>query len=136
MTHFPPVPSGSNILGIGIDLIENARIEKALERQGKVFEERIFTPEEIRYCRSHRNHSIHFAARFAAKEAISKALGTGIGQDFGWKTASIESGREGSPHVVLDVVGQNLLKQRMAKNVLISLSHTKDLSTAIALLIG
>lgn len=135
MSQFPEIPHNSNVLGVGIDLVENQRIKDALERQGKAFEEKIFTPQEIAYCRSHRNYSLHFAVRFAAKEAISKAFGTGIGGDFGWKTASVENAEDGSPRVILDQAGQNLLQQFMARKVLISLSHTKDMSTAIALLI-
>jgi len=136
MTSYPQVPQGGIVLGVGIDLIENKRIKDALERQGKAFEDKIFTAAEIKYCRNHRNHSLHFAARFAAKEAISKAFGTGIGKDFGWKTASIEISEEGAPQVILDPAGQLLLKKFMAKKVLVSLSHTKEMSTAIALLIS
>ena len=73
------------ILGIGIDIIEVARIRSSFEKFGERFVNRILLPDEIAYCLSHKNPAPFIAARFTAKEAISKAYGTGIGASLGWQ---------------------------------------------------
>jgi holo-[acyl-carrier protein] synthase len=126
---------GRLVLGVGTDLVEVARIRGALERHGERFLHRIYTGEEIAYCQKQRDPHPFFAARFAAKEAASKAFGTGIARGFGWKTFSVTHNEHGAPIAVLDESGQKLLAERGATNVLISLSHTTSLGHAIALLI-
>jgi len=74
-----------SVLGVGVDLVENVRIQHSLDRFGQRFLRRIFTAGEIEYCQSMKFPTRHFAARFAAKEAVSKAFGTGIGSAMGWK---------------------------------------------------
>ncbi len=122
------------ILGVGIDIIEVSRIASAYERFGGRFVDRILLPEEIRYCLSHKIPGPFLAARFAAKEAISKAFGTGIGAQLGWHDMEIRRKDSGEPYVVLHGGGAELLQQRQGRAVLVSLSHTQTHATAMAIL--
>jgi holo-[acyl-carrier protein] synthase len=122
------------ILGLGIDIIEVARIGSSYERFGERFLKRILLPNEIRYCLSHSAPAPFLAARFAAKEAISKAFGTGIGAQLGWQDMEVGRRESGEPYVILHGLGQTLLAQRNASIVLISLSHTQQHAAAVAVL--
>jgi holo-[acyl-carrier protein] synthase len=124
------------ILGIGIDLVEVERIRKACERFGDRFLYRILRPDEISYCLSHRVMAPHVAARFAAKEAISKAFGTGIGRELGWLNMEVVHRDSGQPVAVFDDDGANLLRARGVTSVHISLSHTQGHATAVAIIEG
>src|SRR5436853_6741771 len=124
------------ILGTGIDIIEVARIQASFERFGDRFLQRILKPAEIEYCLSHKRPAPFLAARFAAKEAISKAFGTGIGSQLGWQDLEVGRKDSGEPFVILHSGGQKLLKERKAHIVLISLSHTQVHATAVAILEG
>jgi holo-[acyl-carrier protein] synthase len=122
------------ILGLGIDIIEVARIESSYARFGERFLDRILLPDEIRYCLSHRAPGPFLAARFAAKEAISKAFGTGIGAQLGWQDMEVARKSSGEPFVVLHGKGVELLAARHATALRISLSHTQHHATAVAIL--
>src|SRR5437899_4807887 len=122
------------ILGVGIDIIEVARIQASHERFGERFLNRILHPNEIKYCLSHKVPAPFLAARFAAKEAISKAFGTGIGAQLGWRDMEVGRKESGEPFVILHEAGQKLLRARAARAVLISLSHTQDHAAAVAIL--
>ncbi|MBL9139841.1 MAG: holo-ACP synthase [Verrucomicrobiales bacterium] len=122
------------ILGTGIDLIEVARILGAVERFGDRFLARVLLPPEIAYCRSYSRPGPHIAARFAAKEAISKAFGTGIGKQLGWHDMEIARRESGEPYVVLHGKGAELLAARGGGQLHVSLSHTDNYATAIAIL--
>ena len=122
------------ILGLGIDIIEVARIEASHERFGERFLNRILHPNEICYCLSHKAPGPFLAARFAAKEAISKAFGTGIGAQLGWHDMEVGRRESGEPFVILHGAGQELLRTRGARAVLISLSHTQAHAAAVAVL--
>jgi holo-[acyl-carrier protein] synthase len=124
------------ILGIGIDIIEVTRIAASYERFGDRFLKRILHPDEISYCLSHRAPSPFLAARFAAKEAISKAFGTGIGAELGWHDMEVGRKNSGEPFVILHGAGQNLLQTRGARALLISLAHTQQHAAAVAILEG
>jgi holo-[acyl-carrier protein] synthase len=124
------------ILGVGIDIIEVARIAASHERFGDRFLNRILLPDEIAYCLSHKAPAPHLAARFAAKEAISKAFGTGIGAELGWRDMEVGRKPSGEPFVILHEAGQKLIKARGGRAVLISLSHTQGHATAVAILEG
>ncbi len=124
------------ILGIGIDIIEVERIQKSFEKFGERFLKRILHPGEIKYCLSHRVPAPFLAARFAGKEAISKAFGTGIGAQLGWQDMEIARKESGEPFVILHEAGQRLLEMRGGRTVLISLSHTQVHATAVAILEG
>ena len=122
------------ILGIGIDIIEVSRIRSSHERFGERFLQRILRPDEIAYCLSHKFPAPHVAARFAAKEAVSKAFGTGIGRQLGWQDMEVTRKESGEPILVLYEGGRMLLEQRQAKRVQISLSHTETYAAAVAIL--
>src|SRR5690349_11256639 len=124
------------ILGIGIDIIEVERIRSSFERFGERFLNRILHPGEISYCLSHRAPAPFLAARFAAKEAISKAFGTGIGTQLGWQDMEIGRKESGEPFVILHGPGRKLLESRGGRAVLVSLSHTQAHATAVAILEG
>jgi holo-[acyl-carrier protein] synthase len=122
------------ILGVGIDIIEVDRIQASFERFGERFLNRILHPDEISYCLSHKTPAPFLAARFAAKEAISKAFGTGIGAQLGWHDMEVRRKESGEPYVVLHGNGPRLLKERNARVVLVSLSHTQAHASAVAIL--
>ena len=122
------------ILGTGIDIIEVARIAASHEKFGERFLNRILKPAEIAYALSHKNPAPFLAARFAAKEAISKAFGTGIGKHLGWQDMEVGRKESGEPFVILHGGGAQLLKERGARIVHLSLSHTEHYATAMAIL--
>jgi len=124
------------ILGTGIDIIEVARIAASFEKFGERFVNRILLPDEIVYCFGHKNPAPFLAARFAAKEAISKAFGTGIGAALGWQDMEICKKESGEPFVVLHGNGRELFTTRGAKQLLVSLSHTDNYAAATAVLEG
>ena len=129
------LPPGGILLGLGCDVVEVARIQGVLERQGDRFLQRVFTEEERTYSFAHKFPPRHLAARFAAKEAVSKAFTTGIGAELGWKSVSIHHGSRRQPLVRLDDQGRALLAAAGATDVLVSLSHTDSLAMAVAALV-
>lgn len=124
------------ILGVGIDIIEVARIAASLEKFGHRFGERILSRGEIEYCLAHRSPSPFVAARFAAKEAVSKAFGTGIGSQLGWQDIEIAHRESGAPYVILHGKGKLLFEARRAKNIFLSISHTEVYAAVVAILEG
>src|SRR5687768_14982814 len=93
--------SDLNVLGIGTDIVECLRIAQMIERHGELFITRVYTPYEIRYCQSRRQATQHFAGRWAAKEAVLKALGTGWRRGISWRDVEIRNDSAGRPIVVL-----------------------------------
>jgi len=124
------------ILGTGIDLIEVARIEESYRRFGERFLQRILRPGEIAYCLSLARPGPHLAARFAAKEAVSKAFGTGIGAELGWHDIEVRRRESGQPWIELHDAGADLLKRRQGRTIHLSLSHTAATAVAVAILEG
>jgi holo-[acyl-carrier protein] synthase len=124
------------ILGVGIDIIEVARVRASRERFGERFLNRILHPSEIAYCLTHRDAAPFVAARFAAKEAVSKAFGTGIGASLSWHDVEIGRRDSGEPFVILHGNGTKLLTQRNGRIMLVSLSHTETYAAATAILDG
>lgn len=122
------------ILGTGIDLIEVERIRDSFTRFGERFLKRILHPNEIAYCLSHKDPGPFLAARFAAKEAISKAFGTGIGGQLGWQDMEVGRKESGEPFVILHGNGLKLLNERGARIVHLTISHTAAHATAMAIL--
>ena len=122
------------ILGLGIDIIEVARVQASVERFGDRFLNRVLLPDEIAYCLEKKVSGPFIAVRFAAKEAISKAFGTGIGAQLGWHDMEVRHRESGAPFVVLHGKGQALFAKRGAGQLLISLSHTQNYATAVAVL--
>lgn len=113
-----------SVLGIGVDLVECARIQHSLDRFGDRFLHRVFTEGEIAYSQSMKFPARHLAARFAAKEALSKAFGTGIGKAMGWKDIDVHKKPSGEPFVVLEGGAKQLAADQGVTKVLITLSHT------------
>jgi holo-[acyl-carrier protein] synthase len=120
------------VVGVGIDIIEVARIRAAVERFGDRFLKRILRPPEIEYCRAFSDSAPHLAARFAAKEAISKAFGTGIGAALGWADMEVANHSSGQPYLILHDAGAALLASRGGGTIHLSLSHTANYGTAVA----
>lgn len=123
-----------SVLGVGVDLVECARIEHSLERFGERFLHRIFTEGEIAYAQSMKFPARHLAARFAAKEALSKAFGTGIGKAMGWKDIDVHRKASGEPFVVLQRGAKQLASDRGVAKVWITLSHTDHHAMAVIVL--
>jgi holo-[acyl-carrier protein] synthase len=124
------------ILGVGIDIIEVERVQASYEKFGERFLTRILHPNEVQYCLSHTAPGPFLAARFAAKEAISKAFGTGIGASLGWRDMEVGRKESGEPYVILHGGGERLLKERGGSAIRISLTHTKGHAAAVAVLEG
>ena len=120
-----------SVLGVGVDIIETERIERSLERFRERFLHRVFTDGEIAYCQSMKNPARHFAARFAAKGAVAKAFGTGIGKAMGWRDIDIHKKRSGEPFVVLGGSAKSLADERKIRALWISLSHTNHHAVAM-----
>jgi holo-[acyl-carrier protein] synthase len=129
------MPAAGVLVGLGADLIEVERVKGVLERQGPRFLERVFTEEERAYCSQMAHPHKHYAARFAAKEAVSKCFTTGIGAELGWRSVSIYHGERHQPLVRLDEKGQALLAQVGATHVHVTLSHTESHALAVAVLV-
>jgi holo-[acyl-carrier protein] synthase len=123
-----------SVLGIGVDLVERARIQHSLDRFGDRFLHRVFTEGEIAYSQSMKFPARHLAARFAAKEALSKAFGTGIGKAMGWKDIDVRKKPSGEPYVVLEGGAKQLGIDRGVTKVLITLSHTDNHAMAMIVL--
>lgn len=115
------------IVGIGNDIVHISRIARSLEQYGDRFLDKLFTPEERKYCDTRSHRAQHYAVRFAAKEAFSKAIGTGWNEQFGWKDISIERSAEGKPSIRLQ---GNLAKKWGTYHLHLSMSHSDD--TALA----
>src|ERR1700719_4494015 len=120
-----------SVLGIGVDLVECARIQHSIDRFGDRFLHRVFTDGEIEYSMSMKFPARHLAARFAAKEAVSKAFGTGIGKAMGWKDIDVRRRESGEPFVVLEGGAKKLAEERKVSKVSISLSHTEHHAMAV-----
>lgn len=120
------------IFGVGIDIIEIERIKSSIEKFDQIFLNKIFTKTELEYCESKKNKYQHFAARFAAKEAISKALATGWSKGFRWKDVDIYNEKSGMPNVKLhgnlkDFLGKD-------KSLKITISHSQHYVTCFAII--
>lgn len=120
------------IVGIGSDLVDVERIAQALEKYGERFANRVFTPTEQEYCRRfHGTENVHFAARFAFKEAFSKAIGTGITQGFHMNECGVRNLYGGKP--VADLHG--VLRERWGTHVIhVTLSHTSHAALAVVVI--
>lgn len=129
------LPPGGVLIGLGADLIEISRIRSVLLRHGERFVDRILTDEERAYCDGMAHPHKHIAARFAAKEAVSKCFTTGIGAELGWKSISVYHGPRHEPLVRLDAQGIALLQHVGANQVLLTLSHTENYAMAVAAIV-
>lgn len=124
------------IRGIGTDLCRVIRIKKSLEQYGERFEKKIFTDEERKYCNQRREPEIHFAGRFAVKESIYKALGTGISMGVRWKEVEVIRSPGGPPRCHLSGRAEELAKSQEADSIYITITHDGDFAMAVAILEG
>jgi len=122
------------ITGIGIDVIQNDRIRDSVQRFGDRFLNRIYTEEEIIYCKKCANPEIHYAARFAAKEAAFKALGTGWAGGVKWKDIEVERLASGKPELHMHGEALNKATELGAKRFYVSLTHDQLVSCAVVIL--
>jgi holo-[acyl-carrier protein] synthase len=120
-----------SIYGIGTDIVEVGRIALKLNQKG--FIERVFTPNEISYCLKQANKEQHFAARFAAKEAYMKAMGSGWTAQTDFRDIEVKGNKNGAPYINLHGKAFEFFNSSNLKKILVSLSHTKQ--TAIAFVI-
>ena len=120
------------IFGIGIDVVEVGRIRSSMEEFGEAFAKRIFTPAEREYCESQKRPALHYAARFAAKEAVAKAFGTGIGKDLGWLDMEVVRRDSGEPEMVLSGAGKAFAETNNIREIKISLTHAEHYAAANA----
>lgn len=118
--------------GIGTDIIECERIQRMLDRHGDHFVRRVFTEQEIRYCSDRKSSDQHFAGRWAAKEAILKALGTGWIAGIAWTDVEILNEPGGRPMVRLHGGALKTAEEKGITEILISISHCKSHATAFA----
>ena len=121
------------IVGLGTDIIEIARIKKAMTNER--FLSKIFTESEIAYCQQKAQPEASFAARFAAKEAVAKAFGRGIGQ-IGWRDIIVVNHDNGQPSIALKHEALRLKEQLGIKTLWITLTHSRDYAVATAILEG
>ena len=125
-----------NVKGIGIDLAVISRLREVVGRWDERFLRRVFTDDEIAYCRRRRDPIPHFAARFAAKEATLKALGTGLRMGVKWREMEVRRERGEAPTMVLSGRCRAIALGKGAGQVLLSLSHDGDYALAQAMLVG
>ena len=118
------------VMGLGTDLIETRRVQESIDRFGERFLERIFTAGEIAYCARKRNAAESFAARFAAKEAGAKALGTGISRGVSWKEFEVRREASGRPTLHLSGRAAELAEAMGVRRVQLSLTHSRELAIA------
>ena len=121
------------IKGIGIDVVEIARLQRVINKWGEAFLDKIFTARELTYARSRKDPTPHIAARFAVKEAVAKALSTGWSGSFRWKDVEVENNAAGKPSVALYGQVKESLK---GNNVLVSISHSENVVVAFAIIEG
>jgi holo-[acyl-carrier protein] synthase len=119
------------VLGLGTDLIETKRVEESIDRFGDRFLERVFTEGEIAYCRRKKNAGESFAARFAAKEAGAKALGTGISRGVNWKELEVRREVSGKPTLHLSGRAAELAEAMGVRRLQLSLTHSRELAMAV-----
>jgi holo-[acyl-carrier protein] synthase len=125
-----------HIIGIGTDIIECPRIGKMIDQHGELFLRRVYTEREIRYCQARKHAIEHFAGRWAAKEAILKAIGTGWLRGICWTDLEVRNDSGGQPKVRVRGGAKDAALGRGIANILISISHCRTYATAYALALG
>jgi len=121
------------IVGLGTDIIECVRIWKMIHDHGELFLQRVYTNKEIRYCQSRRQAAEHFAGRWAAKEAVLKALGTGWRRGISWRDVEIRNDPSGRPRVAVRGEAKEIAKKMRLNDVMITISHCRTFATAFAI---
>lgn len=125
-----------NILGIGTDIIEVPRIGKMIEQHGELFLRRVYTEREIHYCQGRKHALEHFAGRWAAKEAILKAIGTGWARGICWTDMEIRRDNMSGPKVLVRGGARDAAIQRGIGDIMVSISHCRTYATATAIAVS
>lgn len=125
-----------NILGIGTDIIECPRIGRMIEQHGELFLQRVYTDREIRYCQARKHAIEHFAGRWAAKEAIFKALGSAWNRGVTWTDFEVRNSPDGQPKVLVRGAARDAALSRGVADILVSISHCRTYATAYAMVLG
>ncbi len=118
------------IYGIGIDIVKVARLDNTINKLGEKFLQKVFLPEEVSYCQSKPYPAIHFAARFAAKEALSKAIKTGFTQGVCPKQIEIVKAKNGNVSLKLHGITKKICAELAIKHLHLSISHEKEMAIA------
>jgi holo-[acyl-carrier protein] synthase len=124
------VPQKQMIVGLGLDIAEVDRIEEAIARHGAPFLERLFTPAEVAYCERHKNRYERYAARFAAKEAAMKALGTGWSRGVRWRDIEVVREPGGKPTLRLTGVAREIADRLGVKHIAMTITHSGNWALA------
>jgi holo-[acyl-carrier protein] synthase len=122
------------VIGLGTDLIEIARIAQTVDRFGERFLQRVYTPREIAYCMGKRSSAESLAARFAAKEAAAKALGTGISRGIGWLDLEVAREPSGKPAMHLTGHAAEIANALGVASISLSLTHSRDIALAVVVM--
>jgi holo-[acyl-carrier protein] synthase len=121
-----------NVAGIGIDAVEIQRMAVAIERYGEKFLRKIFTQKELDYAGKKKGYSMHMAGKFAAKEAVKKAIPEGATIGLNWTEIEILNGDDGKPYTCLHGQAEKLKDKFKLSQIFVSISHTRDLATSNA----
>ena len=124
------------IIGIGVDLVEIARMERAIARHPERLVQRVFTETEQRECHGRRRPAMHYAARFAAKEAFLKAVGLGLRGGMRWRDVGVVHAPSGKPSLAIQGRAAERMRELGARHALVSLSHTDEHACAVVVLEG
>ena len=121
-------------VGLGVDIVEIARMRKIIDRS-PAFVEKVYSAAERAYCDSHAHPEVHYATRFAAKEAVLKALGTGFSEGIGWLDVEVRRTSKGRPYVVLTGRAREVAREQGVREIPLSLSYTHTDAVACAMAI-
>ena len=122
-----------NIKAHGVDIVETARLQEAIDRHGQAFLDRVFTPDELAYCIGKKREIEHLAGRFAAKEAVLKVLGTGWTNGIAWTDVEVLRDDDGAPSIRLQGRCREIADGQGLQKILVSLSHTESMAMASAI---
>ena len=125
-----------NVIGIGTDIVECLRVANMIEKHEDIFIQRVYTPSEIEYCGSRKAATQHYAGRWAAKEAILKAIGTGWAKGIQWTDIEVVNHMGGKPYVKLAGEAKTICESLGITEILISISHCRSHATAFATAVG
>jgi holo-[acyl-carrier protein] synthase len=125
-----------NIIGMGTDIVECLRIAQMIERHADLFLTRVYTPNEIDYCQARKASTQHFAGRWAAKEAVLKAMGTGWARGISWRDVEIRNEIGGKPTIALGGGAREVCEKMGIAEMMISISHCRHYATAPAIAVG
>jgi len=118
------------IVGTGIDIVECLRIAQMIERHGELFIARVYTDAEIEYCTARKAATQHYSGRWAAKEAVLKALGTGWRRGISWRDIEIRNDRKGAPTVNLRAEARDVMEKAGIRRLHVSISHCRSFAVA------